>query len=120
MPSERQYRREMVQFGQMLHQRGYVAATDGNLSARLDDDRIIITPTCMSKSMLRASDMVIVDLDGRRISGNRNVSSELAMHLLIYKLRSDVKGIVHAHPPTATAFAAPALTLSQPLVCEIC
>ena len=96
-PSERQYRREMVQFGQMLHQRGYVAATDGNLSARLDDERILITPTCMSKGMLRMSDMVVVDLDGHRLTGTRNVSSELAMHLLIYKLRPEVKGIVHAH-----------------------
>ena len=86
MPSERQYRREMVVFGQMLHQRGYVAATDGNLSARLSDGRIVVTPTGMSKSMLRASDMVVVDLEGRRLAGKRNVSSELAMHLLIYRL----------------------------------
>jgi L-fuculose-phosphate aldolase len=119
MPSERQYRREMVLFGQMLHQRGYVAATDGNLSARLDDNRIVVTPTGMSKSMLRASDMVVVDLEGRRLAGNRNVSSELAMHLLIYRLRPDVKGIVHAHPPTATGFAAAGLPLNQPLVCEV-
>jgi L-fuculose-phosphate aldolase len=119
MPSERQYRREMVLFGQMLHQRGYVAATDGNLSARLDDQRVMVTPTCTSKGMLRESDMVVVDLEGRRLAGNRNVSSELAMHLLIYKLRPDVKGIVHAHPPTATGFAAAGLPLTQPLVCEV-
>src|SRR5271156_1260701 len=106
MPSERQYRREMVLFGQMLHQRGYVAATDGNLSVRLDDDRVIVTPTGMSKSMLRASDMVVVDLEGRLLAGNCNVSSELAMHLLVYLLRPDLKGIVHVHPPTATGFAA--------------
>jgi len=119
MPSERQHRREMVLFGQMLHQRGYVAATDGNLSVRLDEERIVITPTGMSKSMLRPSDMVVVDLEGRRIAGNRNVSSELAMHLLVYKMRPDVKGIVHAHPPTATGFAAAGLALNQPLVCEV-
>jgi L-fuculose-phosphate aldolase len=119
MRGARQYRREMVQFGHMLHQRGYVAATDGNLSVRLDDERIMVTPTCMSKSMLRASDMVVVDLEGRRLAGNRNVSSELAMHLLIYRLRADVKGIVHAHPPTATGFAAAGLPLNQPLVCEV-
>src|ERR1700734_3273666 len=119
MPSARQYRREMVDFGHMLHQRGYVAATDGNLSVRLDDERIMVTPTCMSKSMLRTSDMVVVDLEGRRLAGNRDVSSELAMHLLIYRLRADVKGIVHAHPPTATGFAAAGLALNQPLVCEV-
>src|SRR5271156_574792 len=119
MPSARQYRREMVLFGQMLHQRGYVAATDGNLSARLDDDRIVVTPTGMSKSMLRASDMVVVDLEGRRLAGRHNVSSEIAMHLLIYKLRRDIHGIVHAHPPTATGFAAAGIALNQPLVCEV-
>ena len=62
MLSERQHRREMAIFGQMLHERGYVAATDGNLSVRLDDERILVTPTCMSKGMLRASDMVVVNL----------------------------------------------------------
>jgi L-fuculose-phosphate aldolase len=61
----------------------------------------------------------VVDLEGRRLAGNRNVSSELAMHLLIYQLRPDVKGIVHAHPPTATGFAAAGLPLNQPLVCEV-
>jgi L-fuculose-phosphate aldolase len=119
MSSERQYRREMVLFGQMLHQRGYVAATDGNLSVRLDDERIMVTPTGMSKSMLRPSDMVVVDLEGRRLAGTRNVSSEIAMHLLIYKLRPDVHGIVHAHPPTATGFAAAGIALNKPLVCEV-
>src|ERR1700685_3963988 len=119
MPSARQYRREMVLFGQMLHQRGYVAATDGNLSVRLDDERILVTPTGMSKSMLRTSDMAVGDLEGLRVAGNRNVSSEVAMHLLIYRLRADVKGIVHAHPPTATGFAAAGLALNQPLVCEV-
>ncbi|HMH00037.1 MAG TPA: class II aldolase/adducin family protein [Terriglobales bacterium] len=73
----------------------------------------------MSKSMMRPSDMVIVDLEGRHISGRRAVSSEIAMHLLIYKLRPDVQGIVHAHPPTATGFAAAGIALNQPLVCEV-
>src|SRR5271154_7157117 len=119
MPSERQYRREMVLFGQMLHQRGYVAATDGNLSVRLDEDRIVVTPTGMSKSMLRSSDLVIVDMDGRLIAGRHRVSSEIAMHLMIYRLRPDIRGIVHAHPPTATGFAAAGMALNQPLVCEV-
>jgi L-fuculose-phosphate aldolase len=62
---------------------------------------------------------VIVDMDGRQISGRKSVSSEIAMHLLIYKLRPDVRGVVHAHPPTATGFAAAGLALNQPLVCEV-
>lgn len=92
---------------------------DGNLSVRLDDRRILVTPTCMSKGMLRASDLVIVDPDGRHLSGRREVSSEIGMHLLIYKQRPDVRAIVHAHPPTATGFAAAGIALNQPLVCEV-
>ena len=105
MSSDRQHRLEIVQFGRLLHQNGFVAATDGNLSVRLDDERLLVTPTCISKGRMRASDMVIVDMDGKRIAGKRRVSSEIGMHLLIYRLRPDVCGIVHAHPPTATGFA---------------
>jgi len=119
MPSERQHRREIVFFGNLLHQRNYVAAMDGNLSVRLDEHRILATPTSMSKGMLRPTDMVIVDLQGNPVSGCHHVSSEIAMHLLIYKLRPDVRGIVHAHPPTATGFAAAGMALTQPLVCEV-
>ena len=119
MTSERQHRREIVLFGGALHQRGYVAAMDGNLSVRLDDRHILATPTAMCKGMMKPSDLVIVDMDGRQISGRKSVSSEIAMHLLIYKLRPDVRGVVHAHPPTATGFAAAGLALNQPLVCEV-
>ncbi|HTZ96263.1 MAG TPA: class II aldolase/adducin family protein [Terriglobales bacterium] len=119
MSSERQYRREVISFGRMLHQRGCVAAMDGNLSVRLDERRILATPTAMSKGSLRESDLVIVDLEGRVIRGNHHVSSEIGMHLLIYRLRPDVNGIVHAHPPTATGFAAAGMALDKPLVCEV-
>src|ERR1017187_7105708 len=119
MASDRQNRLAIVQFGRLLHGNGFVAATDGNVSVRLDANRLLVTPTCISKGRMRASDMVIVDMDGKRLAGKRRVSSELAMHLLIYKLRPEVKGIVHAHPPTATGFAAAGLPLSQPLVCEV-
>lgn len=103
----------------MLYQRGYVAAMDGNLSVRLDEDHILATPTAMCKGMMKASDLVVVDMDGNRLEGRRNVSSEIGMHLLIYKLRPDIRGIVHAHPPTATGFAAAGMPLNKPLVCEV-
>jgi L-fuculose-phosphate aldolase len=119
MASERQHRLEIVQFGRRLHTQGFVAATDGNLSVRLDERRLLVTPTCMSKAAMRQGDMVIVDLDGNRLSGKRHVSSEIGMHLLIYRLRPDVQGIVHAHPPTATGFAASGISLNRPLVCEV-
>ena len=119
MPSDRQHRFAIVQFGRMLHENGFVAATDGNLSVRLDERRLLVTPTCISKGRMRASDMVIVDMDGKRLAGKRRVSSEIGMHLLIYHMRPDVRGVVHAHPPTATGFAASGYDLTRPLVCEV-
>jgi L-fuculose-phosphate aldolase len=119
MPTESFYRKEIVQFGRMLCDGGLVAATDGNLSVRLDADRILVTPTGASKGRLKPSDMVIVDPEGKRLSGRRAVTSEIGMHLLIYRLRPDVKAIVHAHPPTATGFAAAGMALTEPLVSEV-
>jgi L-fuculose-phosphate aldolase len=119
MPSERQHRLAIVQYGRRLHDNRFVAATDGNLSVRLDEHRLLVTPTCMSKGMMRPADMVIVDMEGNRLAGKRRVSTEIGMHLLIYRLRPDVHGIVHAHPPTATGFAASGFDLNRPLVCEV-
>jgi L-fuculose-phosphate aldolase len=119
MARDKKHRLAIVQYGRMLHESGFVAATDGNLSVRLDDKRLLVTPTCTSKGRMRASDMVIVDMEGKRLAGKRRVSSEIGMHLLIYQLRPDVRGIVHAHPPTATGFAASGLDLNRPLVCEV-
>ncbi|MGO9086078.1 MAG: class II aldolase/adducin family protein [Terriglobales bacterium] len=119
VPTERQHRQEIVRYGRMLHERGFVAAMDGNLSVRLKNDRILVTPTCLSKGAMQPADMVVVDLDGHRVSGRRNVTSEIGMHLLIYRLRPDVQAIVHAHPPTATGFAAAGVALTEPLVCEV-
>ena len=119
MKSERQHREEIVRFGRMLHERGYIAATDGNLSVRLEPDAILCTPTGMSKGMLEPEDLVVVDRSGHQLSGYRGVSSELGMHLLIYRLRPDCGGVVHAHPPTATGYAAAGLPLNQALVSEI-
>jgi L-fuculose-phosphate aldolase len=119
MKSERQHREDICRFGKMLHERSYVAATDGNLSVRLDPETILCTPTMMSKGMMEPEDLVVVNMAGRRVTGRRNVSSEIAMHLLIYRLRPDVHGVVHAHPPTATGYAAAGLPLNQALVSEI-
>ena len=119
MDNERQYREDIVRFGRLLHQKNYVAATDGNLTVRLDMDRVLATPTGMSKGMLDPDDLVIVDLQGRKISGRRAVSSEIGMHLLIYRLRSDINGVVHAHPVTATGYASAGLELNHALLPEV-
>src|ERR1700739_3212146 len=90
---ERVARQELVRFGKMLHSQGFVAATDGNLSIRLDDERVVGTPTCCSKGMMQAEDMVVIDLEGKKLSGQYMPSSETAMHLTIYRMRSDVGAV---------------------------
>ena len=119
MPSQFQSRSEIVKTGKMLHQRGYIAACDGNLSIRLSKNQVLVTPTGMSKGSMKSSDLVIVDMSGRKLKGRRDVTSEIGMHLLIYRMRPDVNGIVHAHPRTATGFAAAGMALDQPLACEV-
>ncbi|PYX31918.1 MAG: class II aldolase family protein [Acidobacteria bacterium] len=119
MSTERKHRDEMVRYGGMLHGRGFVAAMDGNLSVRLKNGEILVTPTCLSKGAMRPADLVIVNQEGERLAGRRNVTSEIGMHLLIYRLRPDIQAIVHAHPPTATGFAAAGIPLTEPLVCEV-
>src|SRR5436309_3001243 len=98
MPHEHQHREDLVRFGKLIHQQGFVSACDGNLSVRLDADRILATPTGVSKGMMTTQDMVIVNTQGRRLSGERDVSSEIAMHLTIYRLRPDIQAVVHTHP----------------------
>ncbi len=119
MTTIKQHREDIVRFGKMLHQYGMVAATDGNLSVRMEDGSVLSTPTLMSKGMMEADDLVIVDEHGRKISGRREVSSEIAMHLFIYRMRPDVNAVVHAHPPTATGFAAAGMPLDAALCSEI-
>ena len=114
-----QQRETIVRYGRMLYERGFIAATDGNISTRLDENHLLITPTCMCKGWMSEDDLVVIDGNGRVIEGKRSVSSEVAMHLLIYQQRPDVRGIVHAHPPTATGFAAAGIALDQPLISEI-
>jgi L-fuculose-phosphate aldolase len=118
-PSEGDLRKQLVRFGRWLNRLGFAPGTSGNLSARLDGDRILATPTGCSKFLLHVSDMVIVDIDGKQLAGSRRVTSEIDMHLTIYRMRSDVRAVVHAHPPTATAFASSGIALDEPLCAEI-
>ena len=89
----------------MLYRLGFMPGASGNLSVRLDDQRLLVTPTGVSKFLLRSADMVIVDLQGRQLDGYRKVTSEVSMHLAVYRHRDDVKAVIHSHPPLATAFA---------------
>ena len=97
----------------------FVAATDGNISVRLDSERILTTPTAFSKGMMTPDDLVITDMQGKRLSGSRQASSELGMHLLIYRRRPDVHAVCHAHPPIATGYAAAGIPLNKAIVSEV-
>jgi L-fuculose-phosphate aldolase len=115
--TEEELRQDMVLFGKLLHRLGFMPGTSGNLSIRLDRDRLLVTPTSMSKFLLTREDMVIVDLDGRQLEGSRNVTSELSMHLAVYHHRDDVGAVVHSHPPVATAFACAGRGLEE-MLCQ--
>ncbi|HTV05512.1 MAG TPA: class II aldolase/adducin family protein [Acidobacteriaceae bacterium] len=123
--SERELRRQLARCAHWMHRLGFAPGTSGNLSVRLssgdrfNERRLLATPTGCSKALLRPSDMVIVDLEGRQHSGTRNVTSEIGMHLAVYRARPDVNAVVHAHPPIATAFASCGLALDAPLCAEI-
>jgi L-fuculose-phosphate aldolase len=98
---------------------GFVAATDGNVSARRSASSVVITPSGVNKGRLTMKDLVTVRMDGTRIGGGRKPSTELDMHLFIYGQRPDVSAIVHAHPPFATAFAAARIPMTDAVFPEV-
>ncbi len=119
LKSEDEHRREICTAGRWIHARGYVASTDGNISVRLDSRRVLTSPTGISKGLMTPDDLVITDLKGRKVSGRREASSELAMHLLIYNRRPDIHAVCHAHPPVATAHAAAGMALNKAILSEL-
>jgi L-fuculose-phosphate aldolase len=114
-----QIKREIIDICQRIYLRGYVAANDGNVSVRQDENRVIMTPTGMSKGFLKVDQLVTVDMDGRQIAGTCKPSSEAVLHLDIYKSRADVNAVVHAHPPTATGFAVAGIPLTKCVLPEV-
>jgi L-fuculose-phosphate aldolase len=102
-----------------LYERGLVAGPDGNVSVRLPDGSIVVTPSGMSKVDVTPDDLVLVDGEGRVLDGKGNPSSELRMHLRIYERRADVSAVVHAHPPTATGFAVAGESFMAPVLPEV-
>lgn len=105
MPTPWQIRKRLVEICHLAAERRYVAAYEGNFSARLPGGRVLITPTRLNKAMVTDADLVITDLAGNKLQGTRMPSSEILMHLAVYAEREDVAAVVHAHPPYATGFA---------------
>jgi L-fuculose-phosphate aldolase len=115
--TENDLRRDLVRFSKWLYRLGFTPGTSGNLSVRLDRHRLLVTPTGVSKALLKAADMVIVDLNGTLLAGTRNVTSEISMHLAVYHRREEVEAVVHSHPPIATAFACSGRALNE-ILCQ--
>src|SRR5215217_6888192 len=115
---EQTVRREIVRVGKLMYERSYVVSSDGNVSVRLDDGRIVATPTMTSKGRMTEDSLALTDIEGKPLN-DRRASSELEMHLLIYRERADVKAVCHAHPPHGTAFAVAGLAIDQPILSEV-
>ena len=112
-------RRDIVRVCRRLYDRGLIAGGEGNVSARLADGSILVTPSGVQKVDVGEDDLVVVDRTGKRVAGSGRPSSELGVHLRIYQLRRDVGAVVHAHPPVATAFAVAGEDLMAPVLPEI-
>ena len=115
----REEREAVCRVGKLLYDRGYVAANDGNISVKVAENRLLITPSGVSKGRMTPEMLLVTDLDGEVIEGNRHPSSEGKMHLEVYRGRPDVNAVVHAHPPVSTAFAIRREGLETPYLAEL-
>ena len=116
---EYRIRKEIVEVCRHIYEKGFVAANDGNVSVLLEDGRVLITPTGVSKGFINPEDLAVVNLDGEVLSEDHRPSSELPMHLYIYKNRPDVRAVVHAHPLYSTGFAVAGIPLDKNVLAEV-
>lgn len=116
--TEREHREDIVQIGRLVFQKEWAASNHSNISIRLDTERILATPTGMCNGMMHPDDLIVLDDGGKKISGHREETSEINMHLAIYNLRPDIRAVVHARPPVATGFAAAGKPLNPALLPE--
>jgi len=118
-------RQEIVRVGQLMYQKGFISAGEGNVSARLGPGRILITPSGLHKGLLEPGQLLLVDEDGRRVGPSTTVNrhlrptSELAMHLEAYRIRPGIGAVVHAHPPTTIALSIAGIPLARCLLPEV-
>ena len=119
MSSESSLRADIVEVGRRMYARGYTASNDGNISVRLGADRLLMTPKSVCKGFMTPDMMCVTDLEGRKLQGDRDPSTEMLMHLEVYRQRPDVRAVVHAHPPTATGFAVAGIPLDRAVLAEV-
>ncbi len=119
MTSESALRADIVEIGRRMYARGYTASNDGNISVRMGADRLLMTPKSVCKGFMTPDMMCVTDLEGVKIQGDRDPSSEMLMHLEVYRQRPDAQAVVHAHPPTATGFAVAGIPLDRAVLAEV-
>src|SRR5262249_46312594 len=116
--NEYKLKEQICEIGRRVYAKGFAAANDGNISIRLNDREVLCTPTMMSKGFLKPEDLCVVDYEGKQLRGTRRRSSEILLHLAVYKHRPDVQAVVHCHPPHATAFAVAGLLIPKCILPE--
>ncbi|MEW6193870.1 MAG: class II aldolase/adducin family protein [Bacteroidota bacterium] len=114
-----QLRKELVEICHKVYANGFVSAYDGNLSARIDNERILITPSGKCKGEVNEDDLIEIDYTGRIIKGEGKVSTEVKIHLLPYHRRREINAVIHCHPVYATAFASAGEGLTKPVFPEV-
>jgi L-fuculose-phosphate aldolase len=119
MINEYKLKEQICEIGRRVYARGFAAANDGNISYRLSDREILCTPTMVCKGFMKPEDMCKVDYEGKQLAGTRKRSSEILLHLAVYKNRPDVQAVVHCHPPHATAFAVAGVPIPQCVLPEV-
>lgn len=112
-------KKEIIKIGKLMYEKNFIASNDGNISVKINSDLFIVTPTQISKAFLTGNMLPTINLKGEVVNGNTKPSSEIKMHLEVYKKRSDVNAVVHAHPVFATAFAANNIPLAVNILPEI-
>lgn len=115
---EKSARRAIIDIGQRMYVRGFVAANDGNISVRTGKNEVWATPTGVSKGYMKKKMLVKVDMDGKMLEGTYKPSSELKMHLRAYRENGDIQSVCHAHPPICTAYAVAGIPLESPILAE--
>ena len=118
MKSPFEIKKEICEVGHKLWAKGFVAANDGNISVKISENEYYCTPTGVSKGDLTPDMIIKVDKDGKKLEGKLNPSSEIKMHMRVYRERPDVTAVVHAHPPVATAFTVADIDLDQYILPE--
>lgn len=117
-PGDYEVKQEILEIGRRMYAKNFVASNDGNISAKVSDNTIWCTPTGVSKGYMTEDMLVLMDLDGNVLRGSWKPSTEIKMHLRVYRENPKVKAVVHAHPPAATSYAIAGLSLNRAILTE--